>query len=149
MFLRVVVGGGAVHANAHTVEGLAETSKKIEKSAALPGLQIDLLLSFVDKVVHIFMLNRRAFSSRRRIQSKDLRFLGSSKEKGCPILTKMGPAKRDVRVVGCEVRVGKRQPIPTHVILSVVEGPARAKLVRIGLAKARPTTINSGEPGIN
>jgi hypothetical protein len=32
-------------------------------------------------------------------------------------------------------------PTPAIVILSEVEGPARATLVRIGLAKARPTVF--------
>ena len=40
-----------------------------------------------------------------------------------------------------EVRVGKQEPTPPHVILSEVEGPARAALVRIGLAKAKPTAV--------
>ena len=60
MFLCIVVGCRAVYANAHTVVGLAEGPEEIEESATLPRLQIDLLLSFEDKFLHTFMLNRRA-----------------------------------------------------------------------------------------
>jgi hypothetical protein len=63
MPLCVVVGCGAVYANAHTVEELAESLEKIEESAALPHLQIDLLPSFADEFLHTFMLNRRALPS--------------------------------------------------------------------------------------
>src|SRR5580698_7572347 len=62
MFLCIVEGRGAVYANAHTVIGLTEDPEKIEERAALPRFQIDLLLSFVDKFLHIFMLNCQAFN---------------------------------------------------------------------------------------
>jgi hypothetical protein len=61
VLLCVVVGCGAVHTDADAMVGLAERLEKVEERSALPGVQIDFLLSYEDGIRHRVMLTRRPF----------------------------------------------------------------------------------------
>jgi hypothetical protein len=52
----VVVGAGAVYANADAVVRLAEGLEKIEEGSAVPGVHVDLVLSYEDGFRHGFMV---------------------------------------------------------------------------------------------